>query len=236
MIDLIITNYNGYKMTEDLVNQIFDITEFDKPYRIIVVDNSPVKKRFKLKQSDKLIILENNNQNKSYPAGLNIGIKYSENDVVFMNNDLIIRGKDWLMNLYNEAYSDDKIGLVDLTGSVNNPYGKRLQPLESILSQNLSYLNVDVRYRVSFVICYVKRSIINNVGLVDEHFYRGCDDVDYSVRCLLNGFTVSTAFADYSHFGSADTKRENKDVSLQVRECWQYMIDKWNHLLRGECK
>ena len=88
--------------------------------------------------------------------------------------------------LVKVANSDDNIGLLSpkILGGADNLLQTN-PPADKVISYSERYL--------ALVCTYIKRKVINKIGYLDETFNQGWgwDDVDYSRRARLAGFTLA---------------------------------------------
>lgn len=108
-IGMVIVNYNDFRMTSRLLNNIKDYKCLEK---IVVVDNNSSDDSFdKLKEfeSNRITIIKNSNR--QYSSGLNVGAKYlikkvGECNIIFSNSDIIIKGEEDLKRLSSNINKD----------------------------------------------------------------------------------------------------------------------------------
>lgn len=136
-----------------------------------------------------------------YARNANLGIQAAGRaDILLVNDDVQFCGMGPIANLARIARSDPRIGILSplVMGGVGNllqrgrPGAPRL-----IVSQE----------RLAFVCVYLKREVIDQVGLLDERFdgYGGDDD-DYSHRVQRAGFTLSVTSAALVRHGFGDQR------------------------------
>ena len=109
----VIVNYNDYKTTIKLIENLKDYNILDK---IVVVDNKSTDEsliRLESYNSNKLIVLESGD-NKGYSYALNIGAKYlidlfGECNIIFSNADIIIDNESDLKELLSHLSSTNVI-------------------------------------------------------------------------------------------------------------------------------
>lgn len=102
-IGFVIINYNDYKTTSVLLENIKDYKCLDL---IVVVDNCSLDnsvKKLKKYENEKIKIIKAE-ENKGYAAGLNMGAKYVINklkkcNIIFSNSDIIISKEKDIINL-----------------------------------------------------------------------------------------------------------------------------------------
>ena len=142
MLGMVIINYNDYKMTKRLIDNIRNYSVLDK---IVIVDNNSndgsYKKLEKLR-GDKIEVIEAK-QNKGYAAGLNLGAKYlikelGECNIIFSNSDIIINKEEDLKELNDTINKTIKV--VGPTIVENNKLnrGWRLPTVKDEIKANLS--------------------------------------------------------------------------------------------------
>ena len=92
---IVIVNYNDYKTTKRLIDNIRDYKVFDK---IVIVDNKSSDNSLKelKKLENKRIVVIDSGENKGYSYALNVGCKYlidkyKECKIIVSNSDIIIQ-------------------------------------------------------------------------------------------------------------------------------------------------
>lgn len=108
-IGMVIVNYNDFKMTSRLLNNIKDYKCLNK---IVVVDNNSTDNSFeKLKEfeSNRITIIKNSSRH--FSSGLNAGAKYlikkvGDCNIIFSNSDIIIKGEEDLRKLSSDIKQD----------------------------------------------------------------------------------------------------------------------------------
>lgn len=122
-LGFIIINYNDYKLTKRLIDNVKSYKSITK---ILVVDNNSTDdsysrlKKLKIKNLDVI-----KNTDNSYASGLNFGGKYlieklGKCNIIYSNSDIIIEDEKMLIEL-NKTTDLDNIGVV---GPVVNEHGK----------------------------------------------------------------------------------------------------------------
>lgn len=119
----------------------------------------------------------------------NLGLRAVElkNDVLYCGDDVRFLENNTVEKLNDIAYSDPKIGILSpkILGR-----GSRTQLAPT------SVLTVCSPIDMWFPCVYIKRSLIDSIGYLDEQFDDfGSDDLDYCIRCLLGGFTLAVTSA-----------------------------------------
>ena len=189
----IIINYNDYKTTKRLLDNIKDYKVIDKIY---VVDNHSTDdsyeklKKLKIKRYEVIESLSNN----GFASALNIGAKkaieeFSNVDIIFSNSDIIINSNDNLEELKN-TLDEREIGLVGPVifqqGTLNRGW-KIPRPIDEVLSNlpiigkrfNKKLYYNDSHYKgksseveaISFCFFLIKSEVLKKIGFFDDNTF-----------------------------------------------------------------
>jgi GT2 family glycosyltransferase/glycosyltransferase involved in cell wall biosynthesis len=212
---LIVLTYNNLDYTRQCLESIYTKTAYPN-YEVIVVDNASTDgtpdylRSFAASHPNFQPIL--NRENRGFSAGNNQGVGAASGDyIVFLNNDIIVT-PGWLAGLLAHL-RDPEVGAV---GPVTNFAGN-----ESRISVDYSDINglddfarrscaahageaFEIRMLALFCMA-VRRSVIENVGPLDEQFGVGMyEDDDFSLRMRQKGYRILCAEDVYiHHWGSA---------------------------------
>lgn len=196
-LSIVILSYNNQKVTQNCIESIREYTSKDW-CEIIVVDNASLDDSAKWLSQQKDIIVQLNAENVGFPKGSNQGAKIAnkENDVLFLNNDVIVYANSifWLrMGLY----SNDKVGS---SGCMTNFAGNNQMitcdcETDEEYEQFARKVNLPLRdsweekiYLVGFALL-IKRICLDDVGLFDERFSPGMyEDNDIGLRMVQAGW------------------------------------------------
>lgn len=144
--------------------------------------------------------------------------------VVLLDSDIILQGR-WQDHLLS-SFTGDKIGAVGgillypQSGGIQccgltycGSEGKHLY-----LNANPESLGLEAPFEVQatvFAFCCIRRKIIEEVGLLDEHFYNGYEDLDYQFRIRKLGYRILTnpAIKHYHWEKSNGSHREHNRKS-----------------------
>jgi GT2 family glycosyltransferase len=230
-ISFVVSNYNGLKL--GLIREcLFSLMKIDyDDYEVIVVDNastdgSAQKIRDEFECFPRLKVIEN--PINIYSKGLNLGLLKAEGElVVFLNNDLVIRAdyahsmacffKDRphlaiamgkIMRWDNRAIIDRVGDSMDLSG---NPWligskqidnGQFNSPME-ILSAGTT------------AAC-VNKALIKEIGMFDENYHIGYEDMDLALRAHIHGdLVLYNPEAVVYHIGAATDSR--KEIAAKIK-------------------
>ena len=135
----LIVNYNDYKSTKHLIDNIIDYSCVDE---ILIVDNNSIeeeKSLLKTIEYSKVNILFNES-NMGYSVAINIGArhlveKYERCNLIISNSDIVIMSENDLIKMIN-LLNDEKVGLVGPQllelGNISKGY-KSMTPLTDII-------------------------------------------------------------------------------------------------------
>jgi len=224
-VSFVVSNYNGWRL--GLIKDcLLSLTQLDYPnFEVLVVDNaSKDQSARKIKDEfgwfKRLRIIQNTRN--LYSLGLNIGLKESRGEyVVFLNNDLTLN-PDYARRMVDffEANSQlaiamgkimraddrriiDRIGdSMDLSG---NPW--------LIGSQQVDVGQFDTPIEIlsaGTTAAFTRKKMIIQIGMFDESYHIGYEDMDISIRAHLHGEKVAfNPNAVVYHLGAAtDSRRE----------------------------
>jgi GT2 family glycosyltransferase len=124
-----------------------------------------------------------------FSKNVNLGLNYlAPEDVIFCNDDISFPEKGTLSKLAGYARARTNVGITAplVDGGVGNPYQDynqretywRLDQIEGTVTGRTS-----TSKPVCFICVYIKRKMIDEIGLLDESFTGyGLDDNDYCIR------------------------------------------------------
>ncbi len=190
---IIILNYNGLAIKFkgrgiiQLCLEHLMRTNYDN-YRIVVEDDHSTDRSIEYLRSKNvdLIALKKNLYHISREC--NIGImhslrKYHPDYIVLLNDDIIIKDRNWLTKLVNAAETTGAgvvgCNLVEPTNAEeheqqNRPYDHRTDEVESVIGACM----------------LISKEALKTVGMFDEEFLSGEEDLDYCLRVKAAGLKV----------------------------------------------
>lgn len=240
-VAIIILSYDLLEYTQACIESIRRTTS-EKQREIIVIDNGSKDGSVEWLREQSDIILVENKENKGFPGGCNQGIEVSseESDIFLLNNDTILP-ENALFWLRMGLYGSEENGAA---GSVSNFAGGQVvvsgadnvSDMIRFGEQNNIPMCCPYENRLFLVgfALLVKRSVIKQVGLLDERFFPGNnEDVDLGLRILKAGYqNVLCKNSFVLHFGS---KTFNKDMERyyatagrnrkKINEKWGFDVD-----------
>ena len=165
--------------------------------------------------------------------------------VVFLDSDTILQGQ-WQEELISNFVTDD-IGA--LGGVLLYPQSGGVQCCGLTYCGNLGrhlYLNAnpdildgvdpfEVQATV-FAFCCIRRTVVEQVGLLDEHFFNGYEDLDYQFRLRRLGYRILT-IPSIRHYhweksnGGHRAFNRKSNLGLFWRKHGNYVADDLTHFL-----
>lgn len=234
---IVILTYNQLDYTKVCIDSIRKYNGKDK-CEIIIIDNNSTDGTVEWIKQQEGIKYVLNEENKGFPAGCNIGIEIAEknNDIFLLNNDTVIMPNS-IFNLRMGLYSDEKIGA---TGAVSNSISYYQQISESYddfdgymkfaLKNNVTREDFyEERIKLVGFAMFIKRDVLDKVGLLDERFTPGnFEDDDISLRIIMEGYKLLLCRDSYiHHFGSVSFKENSSKYSELLKVNSRKFIEKW---------
>lgn len=234
---IVIATYNKLEFTQQCIESLREFTE-PGSYELIVVDNHSIDGTVAWLQQQADIRTVFNEQNLGFPKACNQGIEIATGDnILLLNNDTIVT-EGWLGNMLHALYSSDGIGAV---GSVTNScsYGQAipvpysgLADMHAFAKQHNSQPNPSLweeRLKLIGYCMLIKKSVIDEVGLLDERFTPGnYEDDDLSLRIRLAGYKLLLCKDTFiHHYGSASFRDAPPEYVRLMQNNRQKFADKW---------
>lgn len=144
-----------------------------------------------------------NESNLGFVRGNNAGIRAVDpaNDILLLNNDVEILHDDWLERLREAAYAEARTGIAGCrlvlgdgrllhAGTYIRPddcWGQQIGATELDLGQFSETRTVE---GIVFACAYLKREMLDEVGLLSEEYESYFEDTDYCLRAAQRGWTT----------------------------------------------
>ena len=201
-ISVIIPVHNGLRVLIPCIESV--IKWSTEPYEIIVVDDFSSDKEIKkyLKQISKIpnVKIIENQENLGFVKSINKGLENSKNDVVLLNSDTLVT-EGWLDKIYSCAYSHSKIAAVSPLS--NNaticsvpefakpneiPKGYTIDEFAKLI-EKISKFRYPISPTCPGFCIFLKRKIIDEIGLFDEDFSPAYgEEDDFCMRAYESGY------------------------------------------------
>lgn len=212
----VILNYNDYKSTSELLQNIKDYKCLDL---ILVVDNCSTDDSFKRlkKYEKKNVKVIQSKANKGFASGLNFGAKYAIKElgtchIILSNADIMIGSEENLKELH-ELMSQENLGVLAPVITQNNMIsrGWRLPDMKTEILGNLpmigqklyrkrtSYQESHYTSRISYVDalsgCFfmVNANALEKIGFLDEHTFLYYEEYILAKRLQEAGYKIAVA-------------------------------------------
>lgn len=219
-IFVVIPNWNG----ADLIGACLRSLEAQSfKAHIVVVDNGSVDGSVKIIEAEfpgvHLIKLP---KNIGFAGGVNTGIHYAleqgADAVALFNNDAVAE-PNWLKNLVETMWSDEKVGIVsckqmrsdkqyiDSTGDFYSIWGMPFPRGRNQLDTG-QYDKPEEVFSAPAGATLYRGKLFEDIGLFDEMFFAYLEDVDVSFRAQLAGWKVryEPSAVVYHHVGATSSK------------------------------
>ena len=239
-VSIIVVTVNTPKMTRACLESVIRHTTV--PYQLIVVNNSPAGAIRKCLKTFHNIEIIQNPKNFGYTKAANQGALHSSGEFLcFLNTDTLVPPR-WAERLL-EAVRLPQVGavtpLVDWKqcGSAG-PFRKAKTP-EAIEASTLLINQAfqkwyrghvkSARWLCGFCLM-IPRTVMTCVGLFDERFFFGWEDIDYSLQLRLKGYRLLKARSlfVYHQGGASSSVKKRKQL---VKKTERRFLSKWNSLL-----
>jgi GT2 family glycosyltransferase len=238
-VSLIILSHNHGAWLRNLVDSIFNITDYAN-YKLVIVENSSTEPEVlayydELATNERVTIVPYD-QPFNYSEAINIGVAHSSADVVvLLNNDMLVTEAGWLRELVQWAVKPG-IGVVGgklLRGDNSIQHAGIILGMNGFIGH--LYLNAPEHYHglagsvdwyrdlyaVTGACQAVQRDLFLKVGGYDERFRLAFGDIDFCLRVVKAGYrNLYNPFARLTHFegGSRGYETPVKDILLAYDE------------------
>jgi len=213
MISIIIVNWNTCELLRNCLNSVVDKNK-DCIHEIIVVDNASSDSSVVMIQNEyPQVRLIKNKKNYGFAKANNIGINScSGNIILLLNSDTEIIDKDTFRKVVDFLNKDNQIGILGLglifpDGTDQSGGGKFLSiwqlikyqilffdsPIFHKIKSKLPKKQKDEFYEIDYVsgaCLFVKREVIEDIGLLNENFFMYGEDMEFCFRAKQKGWGV----------------------------------------------
>jgi GT2 family glycosyltransferase/glycosyltransferase involved in cell wall biosynthesis len=223
-VSIVIPVFNQWEFTKQCLESIKTHTSIS--HEIIAVDNASSDETIKALHKYPEVRLIQNERNVGFPGAINQGIAAAIGEhVLLLNNDTIVTD-GWLERMVEILESHSGIGIV---GPVSNKVsGVQLDKEAGYTTIQEMHLYAAKKSqerkgsvlefpRIAFLCTLIKRSLLDNIGGLDERFAPGnYEDDDYCLRANLAGYkTLVTQDVFVHHFGSKSFLENGENAYVQ---------------------
>jgi GT2 family glycosyltransferase/glycosyltransferase involved in cell wall biosynthesis len=239
-VSIIILTWNGLAYTRRCLQSLS--RTIDDDCEVIVVDNGSSDGTLDFLASLPWVRTVANGANLGFVKGNNVGIGCADraNDIVLLNNDVEIHQPDWLTRIQATAYDRADVGIVgcrlcDADGRLQHAgtyilpdtyWGQQIGGGEKDVNQYSTDREVE---GIIFACAYVRREVLDRVGLLDEDYFSYFEDTDYCLKARAAGYkTVCCGGVTLMHHEHVSTRVNQVPQSRMFRRSQQVFRRKWN--------
>lgn len=231
IIDVIVPIYNAY---DDLCKCLKSLLKYRDIYRLILINDCSTDERInsllaKIQNFDTTFIkVINNNENLGFVKSVNMGMRFSKNDVILLNSDTIVT-VNWAKKIRDCAYTKKSIATV--TPFTNNGTicsipefckNNQIPPGFSIDSfgkfvEDLSFKQYpEIPTAVGFCM-FIKREILEIIGFFDEiSFGKGyCEENDFCMRVIKAGYSNQLCDNTFIYHKGESSFNQTRDERIE---------------------
>ena len=215
-LSIIIVSYNVKDYIKQCLRSIYRSDLSKNLFEIIIIDNDShdgtvddIKTSF-----DDICIIENN-LNEGFSKAVNKGIKKANGDFICLLNPDVIINENTFSTLINYLKLNNNVGcvgpkIINVDGTIQHSCKRsfptplnalfRLFSLDKIFPKskffgkyNLTYLDINKIHKVDAIsgaFMIFNKSIINQVGYLDEDFFMFGEDIDFCFRIKNKGYDI----------------------------------------------
>lgn len=256
---IVIVNYNDYKTTKRLIDNIKDYKIFDK---IVIVDNKSSDNSLKelKKLENKRIVVIDSGENKGYSYALNVGCKYlidkyKECKIIVSNSDIIIQSENDIKDLFELVKGKNVIvGPTIIEGNNLNRGWIVPKPMDDVAMNVLglykkyqkrhlmyqdSYYNKDISKVGTVSGCFfaISSKHLEEMGYFDENVFLYYEENIMGVKTKDLGKNIIVANnIDVIHDHAVSIDKSLKRIKkYDILKNSQYYFEKtYNHASKGE--
>jgi GT2 family glycosyltransferase len=199
-VSIIIPNYNGQTYLGDCIDSLYELDFPRESYEIIVVDNasSDNSVEFLCSRYPDVVLIQAP-KNLGFASGCNLGIRHSSGEhIVLLNNDTVV-DRNWLRELVVVADCDGEVAIAGSKLLFKHDPNK-IQNATSFLTDRGDGGDVGTHQpdegqydatREVMAVCgasmLIRRTLIEEIGALDEDFFAYYEELDLCYRARLYG-------------------------------------------------
>lgn len=239
-ISIIILTWNGLHLTKRCLESL-EKSIFPEDTEILVIDNGSKDGTVEFLKQNTKIRLICNPKNIGYGRAINLGIETCkpDSDILLLNNDVEIIEIDWLKRLHTHSKNNPTHGVIGVRIIQENGLLQHCGsyiPADTWWGQQLGSNELDINQypgvthpdSVVFACTYIKRDLINKIGMLDERFFAYYEDTDFCIRAKEAGYQiVNHGDIRIRHAENSTTKVNNLDHSEIFLASQEKFKQKW---------
>lgn len=143
-------------------------------------------------------------------------IRLAQGRYIILMNDDLYTSEGWLEEMMELAESDESIGMVG--AKLTSPtswihYGGKLARGKYLELQNIREYNPEVDF-VIFALVLIKREVIRKIGLLDESYKMGFEDLDYCLQVRRAGYKIAVADIPVIHADGTSSRKPAAQLKI----------------------
>lgn len=229
-----VANEKSYRLTKTAIDSFLESVDFD-PYSetthelFIVDDASPY--------GGTVGIAHKNKSNLGFAKTVNVGLSRAVEegkDALLVNADIEFSDNDWLEAMLD---TDADIvgakllypsGLVQHAGIYYSFYTRLFSHIGRFAPADTPQLNVERECPVTGALMLIRHHVLEQIGLFDEQFQFGFEDVDYCLQAIKSGLKICyQPKAVALHHESAFRGPKPPDwIKERMDQSWNYFQEK----------
>ena len=234
-VSIIIPHYNGIDILRDCLNSLFNNSYTD--FETILIDNGSTdgSQKFVTENYPQVKLIENE-KNLGYAGACNQGMKLSKAEyILLLNNDTVLP-ENFLTEMVAAIEADQTIGMVqpkimsiqdkryfDYSGAAGGemdifgyPFA-RGRIFDAVEMDEGQYDKFDtVVFWTSGCAMLVRKSVINEIGLLDEDFFAHQEEIDLNWRAQLAGYKNVVTYKTHIYHYSGYTLRDDNQRKMYL--------------------
>lgn len=247
-VSIIIPVFNNVAFTKECLKALYENSGDSFSYEVIVVDNcssdgtNDILEEYETLHNNFIVI--RNFENLGFAKACNQGILARKGRAALLLNNDTQPQLDWLNGIMEEIITEESVGaagalllypetdlIQHIFVKIGTEDGKSLAPYHPHRLAHLGEVEEAMSSRdVSAITgaCFlISEDAINKVGLLDEEYINGLEDIDYCFRLTQAGFKIRySANSIVYHAESMTANRHEHDVANWIR-----LNQKWYGLI-----
>ncbi len=243
-VSIIILTWNCLNYTKRCLDTLRQHTDLHR-HDVIIVDNGSTDGTVEFLRTLDWIRLIELDTNLGFVKGNNIGIRHSDphSDILLLNNDIEMAQDGWLQMMQQAAYTADDIGIVGcrlVWPDTRVLHAGTFMPVDTMRGEQIGGLEQDVhqynRIRdvegIVFACAYIKREVIDRIGLLDEDYVSYFEDTDYCLKARQARYrVVCCGYVTLTHHQNISTTENKVSFSALFETSQAIFTRKWRRTL-----